>query len=400
MTETTLTGSNAARFPSPDPGEAFLAEVVFAESIAGQTVLTIGSGSGLILLCALEKGATKAAMVDANRLNIEVARAAGRLAGFSPEFNFGKWEDIFAGIGDFDNIVVSLRPPTVRDPITAIRQMMARARKRLIIEFDCPMWGDGLAYVLALLAKAQPLVWLPKPSKPGRVVHRPFLFTPAAIKHLFGYHSTLFEPIRISWPDGGGRFIVEAHRRRVRNLLVVAGPSSSGKSTFATRLADEPGLRKEFGLSGEWQHIRGRDVARLPAGDIENLIVELDLMAVERGDVGSFDDIPQFQILRAAENLKVLTMLPVHPPGNIRMSAKEISRLSEKCGALGEALAGFYRRQGDGELVRQLYAAWFDWAKQRGAGGMLLIVNDFADFLPLPIGEFDRAFDRALNRSS
>jgi hypothetical protein len=383
----------------PRAAEMLLAEVLLSEDLGGQSVLSIGSGSGFIPLKALRNGAIRVAVVDANRHTIGAARAAAQTAGFSPEFIDGKWDDVCAGIGEFDTIVCSLRPPAIRDPFAAIGHMMTRTRKRLIIEFDCPRRSDGVAYALALLAGNQPLVWLPKPAKPGRVLHRPFLFTAAAVRHLFAYHSTLFEPIRILWPNSAGRFVIEARRRRVRNLLVVAGPTSSGKSTFASRLAADSRLRDDFGLSGDWTHIRGRDVAHLPTGDIENLIVELDLMAVERGDIASFDDIPQFQILRAAENLQVLTMIPVHPPGNIRMSGKEIGRLNQKCGALGEALVGFYRRQGDGRRVRQLYAAWFDWARQRGAHEMRLIVNDFTDFVPLPVSEFDRAFDRALTRS-
>jgi hypothetical protein len=378
----------------------FRAEILLSESLSGQSVLSIGPSSGLIPLKALQNGAIQVVVIDANPQTIEAARVSVQSAGFSPEFINGKWDEVYAGIGDFDTIVCSLRPPAIDNPIAAIRHLMARARKRLIIEFDYPKRGDGIAHALALFARRQPLVWLPKPAKPGRVLHRPFLFTPAAIRHFFSYHSTLFEPISIQWPNSEGRFVIEGRRRRVRNLLVVAGPSSSGKSTFARRLANSSTLRGEFSLSGGWQHIRGRDVAHLPAGNIENLIVELDLMAVERGGPMSFGDIPQFQILHAAENLKVITILPVHPPDAVRMSAKEINRLLEKCGDLGEALLAFYRRHGDGVLIRQLYAAWFEWAAQRSGREMQLVVNDFADFTTLPVGEFDHAFDQALNRNS
>lgn len=380
--------------------EMFRAEILFSENLSGQSVLSIGPSSGFIPLKSLLNGAIQVVVIDANPQTIEAARVSVQSAGFSPEFISGKWDEVYAGIGDFDTIICSLRPPTIDNPIAAIRHMMARARKRLVIEFDYPKRGDGIAHALALLAKRQPLVWLPKPAKPGRVLHRPFLFTPAAIRHFFSYHSTLFEPISVQWPNSEGRFVIEARRRRVRNLLVVAGPSSSGKSTFARKLIGDSTLRGNFGLSGGWQHIRGRDVAHLPAGAIENLIVELDLMAVERGGPMSFNDIPQFQILRAAENVKVVTMLPVHPPDAVQMSTKEINRLIKKCGDLGEELLAFYRHHGDCVPIRQLYAAWFDWATQRGAREMRLVVNDFADFVMLPVGEFDHAFERALNRNS
>ena len=399
MTETRASAAPKRPGPDADPNEAILVEALLAESVAGQSVLNIGSDRGRLPLLALEKGAAKVTMLNANRLNLDAARDAARSAGFSPDYIFGKWEAVCGGIGAYDVIVCSLTANAARDPVATIRQMMARTRKRLIIAADCYKWGDGIPYALALLNRVQPMIWLPKPEKPGRLPHRSFLFNPAAIRSLFTFQSTLFEPIRVLRRPRAGRFVVEARRRHVHNLVVIAGPSSAGKSTFIKSLTGDPNLRREFGLSGEWKFIRGRDVAHLPAGNIENMLVELDLMAVERGDLAGFDDIPQFQILRAAENLKVLTILPLHPKGQIRMSLKEIDRLGRRCGALGESLINFYTHQGDSTLVRHLYAAWFDWVTLGGAREMRIIVNDFVSFVSRPIEDFDRLFDGALARA-
>lgn len=387
----------ARPLPEPDRDEARLIEALLAESIEGQSVLCIGTRRGLVGLHAKANGAAQVTTVEANRYNIEDARELARASGLAQELIHGKPEDACTGDRAFDVVIGSLPATGARDPLLWISRMMSAARVRLVVEVDCPRWSDR-GSALALLNWMRPAVWLPRPAKPGRQLKRAFLFTPAAIFNHFKYYTGAFEPVETRHHRECGTLMVSARRRVIRNLLVVTGPSSSGKSTLAQRLLSDPACREDFGIEGDWKFIRGRNVVHLEPGPIENLIVELDLMAVERNDPGCFDEIPQFHILRAARNISVLTVLPVNEPGRMPMSPKEARRIVRKCGRLGAALSDYYAHRGDGRLLRELYQSWFDWLARRGSIDTRLVINNYEEYRHFPQEEFDRAFSDAVRR--
>jgi hypothetical protein len=95
-----------------------------------------------------------------------------------------------------------------------------------------------------------------------------------------------------------------------------------------------------------------------------------------------FGDIPQFHILRCAERLSVLTILPRPPRGHMPMTAAEAERAARKCGQLGEALVDFYAGRAGGAPIYHLYQAWFDWVGALGPQAMQLVINDYSGFQP------------------
>jgi hypothetical protein len=384
--------------PNAQPGPTLLAPLTPEDAVlyrrlregglTGQTVLHIAGSNARFGLHVLQAGAAQVSILAANRLTLEVASAEAAAAGLRPELIHGRLDRGILQGRAFDVIVCCLPDCLAGDPLAWLYPMMASAGRRLIAVVDAPGKGEN-GYGLARLLAWLPLAWLPRPAKPGRRLRRGFLMTPAAVRNILRYHGGAFEPASVSRSPEAGRLIVEARRRTIRHLVVVAGPSSSGKSTFAQRLVSNAQTRARFGLAGDWRHVRGRDVVNLAPGPFDNLIVELDLMAVETGDLADFDDIPQFHIARCAGRLTVLTVMPQPPHGHVAMTPAEAARAVRKCGRLGQALADFYAGKDDGGLVRRLYRAWFDWAAALGPAEMKLVVNDYSEFRQIPTEQLD-----------
>jgi hypothetical protein len=382
---------------SPDPISAPAADLDSLERAVLQAVLAGGvDGQSILLLCApqsalprhLASSAAKAVHVLVRNPYEMPAQASSDAADHrAPQFILGKWEDGIAG--HFDQIVCLFSQLAMPDPIGCLRRLMRSAGSRIVVELAAPRFADtGLA--LGVLARLRPLLWLVPPLSPGRQIRRGILFTSPALRNFFRYQSAAFEPVEIFPAAPAGHLIGDARRRRIRNLVVVSGPSSAGKSMLARRLMEDASYRESFGFHGAWEFSRGRDLVNLRTGAVENLFAELDLLAIEREAPGSYDAIPQFDVFTCAENITVLTVLPENPPGVDPMSPKEKARIIRKCGRLGTAITRYYAERADRAIIRHLYTAWFDWVRRWNPKEMRLVVNDFREFHAVDFAEFDR----------
>jgi hypothetical protein len=191
--------------------------------------------------------------------------------------------------------------------------------------------------------------------------------------------------------------VVEARRRSIRNLIAVAGPTSAGKSTFVRRLLADNTLREKLSLpAGNWIVVKGKDVASLPAGQLQNVLVEFDLLSVSRAEVQSCERNPSFHILQTAENALALTVIPPAGRLNEQMRDKEIKRLYRKaCVPMTRALLALYQGTGGQEPIRALYKTWIDYALRNGIRReqQRLVVNTFHDYVIEPLDKFDTVFD-------
>jgi hypothetical protein len=361
--------------------DAELLEKLQEVEIAKRSVLIVTGGSADIAFHAAHRGANPVTVIVTGRQvgpqDVDTAQRNGvilRSAQCMPD-------PICEGGESYDVAICNFADAYRTDALGMLLHIAPKVRVRLIAALNSPTPAE-MGFAKRLLLGHLPLAWLPKPKKPGRKLHRSFLVSPQALRHLFHYHTALFEPPDISRSKDGFRIISVSCRRNIKNLVAVVGPSSSGKSTLAMRLLKDSPLRESFGLArgGDWKFVRGRNVVNLEAGAIENLVVELDLMAIEEGDLGSYDDIPQFEIFRCAANIRVLTIVPVPSPTFMPMSEEESKRAIRKCGALGIALVDFYARRGGGDMMKALYAAWLQWLHQQRPDSVSFVLNDYREF--------------------
>ncbi|QNP43965.1 hypothetical protein H9L15_05000 [Sphingomonas daechungensis] len=123
-----------------------------------------------------------------------------------------------------------------------------------------------------------PLVLLGDTSKSTRAADRTFTFTKKAMSVIVNGHSKAFEPVRFHPSSFKGRWIVEARRRQIDHLVVVAGVTGVGKSTFIERLKSSKELRARFGIEGDFSVASANDVDGLRTGRHETLIYHYDIL--------------------------------------------------------------------------------------------------------------------------
>jgi len=380
------------------PEHSELSNLLFSKDVRGESILVIGSYAGPLCLEALSRGASSATGIDANRELIKQAIERSCTIRKPPEYIFGSWEDGCLDGRRFDHVVCNETLESMSEPIGALRRMMKCARQRVVLQLNYLSLRHlhfRLFDWLFLLSQG-PNITLLSPKRPGRSVVQKFIFTPTAMRILFNVHSTAYEPIKISTSVRRNGFLVEARRRRINNLVVVAGPTSSGKSFLTRRLATDDSMRRQLGLQGRWKIVRGRDVAVLPAGDLENILLEIDLMATGISNIGAFDNVPLFEILKASSNLKVITIVPWHRRGELHMNSKEVKRLQTKSGDLGASLVRFYEGQDDGRLIRELYRSWLEWVGRLGVQDHSIAVNDYLEYRWELPNRFEELFDTAV----
>jgi hypothetical protein len=371
--------------------DAELLEKLQEVEIAGRSVLFVTGGSADIAYHAARCGANPVTVILTGRQvspqEVDAAKSNGvilRSARSAPDPIGERGET-------YDDAICNFTDAYRTDALGTLLRIAPKIRARLIAALNSPTPAE-MGFASRFLLGHLPLAWLPKPKKPGRKLRRSFLVSPQALRHLFHYHTALFEQPNISRSKDGFRIISVSHRRTVKNLVAVVGPSSSGKSTFAMRLLKDGALRESFGLAraGDWKFVRGRNVVNLEAGAIDNLVVELDIMAIEDGDLGSYDDIPQFEIFRCAANIQVLTIVPMPSPTFMPMSDEESKRAIQKCGALGADLVDFYACRSGGDMMKTLYASWLQWLHQHKPDSVSFVFNDFREFRPATADDFHR----------
>lgn len=385
-------------FSTPGHERAYLNDIIFAKSLEGQSLLDIGTFLGYFCIEALRHGAETATGVDANRESLRKARELAEILGYSPEYVLGDFETMDFGQKKYDVVLGLNVLHHMFDAVHSLRKMMDLARRRVILEVATLSWRDykhNWFNPLSLAIGGMPVIHMGHPKRPGLLPSRTFLFTPAAMRLLFNVHSCLFEPIRVIKSPFKGRFIVEAQRRQIRNLVIVAGATSSGKSTYAKRLMQDAEARCEAGMAeAEWLHVRARDLDSLPTGPLENVLLELDLFSAVRSELIAFDRHPLFQIFDAAENLALLTIVP--PLGRKQMSETEIRRLRKKVGKLfADELAARYEGSREGALLKQVYEAWFAHSAKADIASLThrLVVNDWQSFRLEPLQHFHALYD-------
>ena len=218
-----------------------LYDVAFGESLHGKSVLHVGSSLGSFCVEALARGAAEAVGLDVDPDRIAAATEAAEIKGLKPAYQQGDIE-AFEPAQQFDIVVCINVLHHVFDPIAVLHKLGKMTREKLVLEVATPAEHDAAAFGFprrfrwAHSRLPSMYVGPGAPLTRRRTMSQKFFLSEQAIERILSSHMKMFYKVEIAPSPLKGRFIVTATRRRIDQLLVVSGPTSSGKTTFLKQL--------------------------------------------------------------------------------------------------------------------------------------------------------------------
>lgn len=348
---------------------SYLEDIIFDEPFEGRTLLDIGCYLGYFCLEAMKRGAASATGIDPNREVIRQARELASLLSLKPEYICGDFERHDWAGNRYDTVLCLNVLHHLFDPLHAMKTMMELARRRLIIEFKTLSLEDlrfGWFNPLLLLARNTSHIFMAQPKVGDDIAGRSYLFTPNAMRMLFEAHSLAFEPVKITRSPFKDRYLLDARKRNIGHLLVVSGPTSSGKSTFADRFLADHQLRTRLGIKEDgWILTKAGKAGGLPTGRVENAVLMYDLMRPYRQAIRTIERDIVLDLLKIADKVSFITLVTPVERLRAQISDKEVKRLIGKLGEKRQdELLSVYRQGNGSPVLRSFYEEWFAYRER------------------------------------
>ncbi len=345
---------------------------IFPGDLAGKTVLDVGCSLGFFCLEALKRGAQRAVGWELTPERVRQAEAVADMLGAPAEYRVQSIEDA-APDERFDIVLCLNVLHHLQDPVAALDRLSRMARETLVLEVATLGGHDARKLKLPRWQR-----WLldrsPAMIVAGRHADQSFFLTRAAVIHLLKYQRQRFARVRIEDSDFKNRFIAVAERRRVDHVVIVAGTTSVGKSTFIDAFLENrlPELKDLLGIRSldGWRATNAKDLADLSDPDTPGLVVHYDFLRAYRKHAKSYRSDKTFDILESARKASVVTLWA--PPARLERQffQNEIagSRPKKKHGEILE----IYR---DAPQLLGFYDGWLDFCRGADNIGAHLIVE-------------------------
>ena len=269
------------------------ARAIFPEDLSGKTVLDVGCRVGYFCFEAARRGAARVVGLDWNARAIARGRELAECLGLEVEFRLA---DADRELPDesFDYVLCLNLLHHLRDPLAALERMGAITRDRLALEVAGFGWNDranlGMPWPLALLLSRLPVIYAaPTGVHKHRAVERFYVSGPA-LRNLLVRHRTTFARVDLMRSPLKRRTLALAHKRRIGDLVVVAGPLGAGQDELCRQLLSGgmPALAQQIGIgeSSDWRCVPGRDLAQLERPDLPKLLLAYDFpeLSIDAGE--------------------------------------------------------------------------------------------------------------------
>lgn len=308
-------------------------DLVLPADLTGKTVLDIGSFSGYFCFEALKRGASRVMGIEYNPERVRQARLLADCLNLPVTFQTANIETVEIK-REWDYILCLNVLHHLRNPLAVLEKLQAATREQLILEVaslgrhDLPKLG--VSPLLAPLLKRTPLLFVADPQrvralnaeklsadsaanakkKPNPGMQKIYM-TPEGARNLLQWQPGVAGVEIVSSPHRD-RFIARVQKRRVRRLLIVAGPVAVGKSTLIDRLQKDelPQIteRLAWGQASDWTRCDASKVDELKSSSIEYLILHYNLLRPLTKELSGFEDDEPLQILQDADEVFILTM--------------------------------------------------------------------------------------------
>jgi 2-polyprenyl-3-methyl-5-hydroxy-6-metoxy-1,4-benzoquinol methylase len=311
---------------TPGADRREVCDLAFGQNISGQTVLDIGSYLGYFCFEALRRGAAGATGLEVDPIKLRQAKTLANIMALDAEFIRADIETLKLD-RKFDIILCLNVLHHLFDPVGTLHKLAEATRHKLVLEVASLNPRDARKLGLGMLTRALisklPVMFVSQgiPSPKAHTSVQKFFMTPSAIRRILGCHRLLFARIDVYPSSHKGRFIVMATRRRIGTLVVVSGPTSSGKSTFLKKLREgqlPAPVAAQLPATGSWpmvgasQLLRGmaEDKPALPPEDLAGVVLHYDFLRPYASGIQDFRRDQALDLISCAENIIVVVLKP------------------------------------------------------------------------------------------
>jgi SAM-dependent methyltransferase len=364
------------------------ARAIFPDDMSGKTVLDLGCKFGFFCFEALKRGAKRAVGVDVDPFSLERARRVADCLGLPATFEQFDIEQ--EPIREhFDYVLCLNLLHHMRNPLTVLERLAAVTDERLILESATMGRHDRRRLRLSpfetLLLRRRPILYASRNGTSGKRNVQKFFVTPSAIENLLRYQSNRFARVDEQPSEHKNRYISVAHRRRIGELVVVAGVTGSGAAELGGQLArgQAPELAAALGMRDVpdgpgWTQVDANDLAEFSEPAVPRLILHYDILRPHRRSAKTHARDEVMDVLGCAEQLSFATLW--RPPDALRrgFQAHPVP-WHTRAGWLfeGRRRRKLLREFKDPRELEGHYRRWFEFAA--GTRGRHLVVSPDAE---------------------
>jgi ubiquinone/menaquinone biosynthesis C-methylase UbiE len=333
-------------------------EIFLSDDLSGEHFLHIGCGTGDLCRKALQRGAASATGLDISRERIRSAIGTASEVQMSSQFietDFEKWN---AAPKSFDVVACGNLLHHMYGPVAAVRKIMLVTRKRFYIHVAPELHPPGhMASIFARIwgPRNRPSIFLGRRGFALRAADCTFAFQKDALEIIINRHSKAFEPVKFHPLRNGAGWIIEARRRQIGHLVVVAAATAAGKSRFIERLSQPP-MRERFGLGDDrLRVIKAEEIDELGSGFHSTVVLHYDLLRPFDRPLQTHERDPAFHLLSSAERVTLITLANTADVLKARMMERRVRRQAAKLPLVDRATRKLEMTEGP-----RFYADWYE----------------------------------------
>ena len=301
---------------TPGSDRKYVIEKVLNEDITGKSFLDVGCAERFFVFEALKRGASRAVGIDINKERIARAKSIARILGLAAEFYVADIEKL--EINEKFDIVFALNLlHHLKNPIDVLNKLASITRDKLILEIAS--FGDHDAKKLSLSKKdakkllKYPVIYVGRNGSSGANVEGTYYFSPQAITNMLLFHRNDFAKVDVIPTAFKNRYLLIAHKRKIKKLTIIAGPHAVGKSYFVKELLsmklpkqiyDVLGLMKEV----KYTLLAAKNISYINKPYIENCILHYDITRpIKRGGT-NYERDEALNLIECADDIAVVTL--------------------------------------------------------------------------------------------
>ena len=299
-------------------------DVIFSGSLKGKSVLDVGSYLGYFCLEAAQRGASRAVGWEISEERVRQAQTLAEIKGLPVEYvrkDIEKTEveeqfDVVLGLNILHHMA---------NPISVLDRLIRLTREILILEMASLGHHDraklGISFLKSFFVSRTPSIIAGRGSTSSPFnEERKYFITQRALENMLKFQRHHFAKIEFIKSDFKNRYIVKAYKRRIKHLVIVAGPTASGKSTFIDNLKTDayPNVNKTLGVGSfqQWDSIGANDLWKNEKTEMEGLIFHYDTLRPWGRSAKTHDRDEALHIVQGADRTSIITVYA--EPGRLK----------------------------------------------------------------------------------